>query len=68
MAPLRRALGPERGLGHLLPSPLGAGAAKRLNLFLRWMVRGPDAVDLMKLIKRSLDPLNILNPGKIVRL
>ncbi|WP_245919982.1 TIGR02757 family protein [Melittangium boletus] len=46
MAPLRKALGPERGLQHLLPSPLGAGAAKRLNLFLRWMVRGPDGVDL----------------------
>lgn len=45
MAELRRALGKERGLQHLLPSPLGAGAAKRLNLYLRWMVRGPDAVD-----------------------
>jgi uncharacterized protein (TIGR02757 family) len=42
---LRGAMGRERGLHHLLPSPLGAGAAKRLNLFLRWMVRGPDAVD-----------------------
>ena len=46
MGPLREALGPERGLHHLLPSPLGPGAAKRLNLFLRWMVRGPDGVDL----------------------
>ena len=46
MEPLRRAMGPERGLQHLLPSPLGAGAAKRLNLYLRWMVRGPDGVDL----------------------
>ncbi len=45
LAPLRKALGPERGLHHLLPSPLGPGAAKRLNLYLRWMVRGPDAVD-----------------------
>lgn len=45
LAELRRALGPERGLDHLLPSPLGPGAAKRLNLFLRWMVRGPDPVD-----------------------
>ncbi|WP_371877625.1 TIGR02757 family protein [Pyxidicoccus parkwayensis] len=45
MDALRAALGPERGLHHLLPSPLGPGAAKRLNLFLRWMVRGPDAVD-----------------------
>ncbi len=45
MDALRVALGPERGLHHLLPSPLGGGAAKRLNLFLRWMVRGPDTVD-----------------------
>ena len=29
---------------------------------------GPDALDLMKTIKRALDPLNILNPGKIMRL
>ena len=45
MAEIHHALGMERGLHHLLPSPLGPGAAKRLNLFLRWMVRGPDAVD-----------------------
>ncbi|WP_224370516.1 TIGR02757 family protein [Hyalangium versicolor] len=45
MGELRRVLGKERGLHHLLPSPLGPGAAKRLNLYLRWMVRGPDAVD-----------------------
>jgi len=45
MASLRKTLGRERGLHHLLPAPLGAGAAKRLNLYLRWMVRGPDAVD-----------------------
>ncbi len=35
-----------RGLRHLLPDPGGAGACKRWNLYLRWMVRGPDAVDL----------------------
>lgn len=48
-APLARIverLGPTRGLQHLLPAPLGPGAAKRLNLFLRWVVRGPDGVDL----------------------
>jgi len=43
---VERALGKTRGLEHLLPVPLGAGAAKRLHLYLRWMVRGPDAVDL----------------------
>lgn len=43
---VERVLGPVRGLGHLLPVPLGPGAAKRLHLYLRWMVRGPDGVDL----------------------
>jgi uncharacterized protein (TIGR02757 family) len=44
----RRALGsrPARGLLHLLPDAAGPGACKRLNLYLRWMVRGPDGVDL----------------------
>jgi uncharacterized protein (TIGR02757 family) len=36
----------RRGLLHLLPDAAGPGASKRWNLFLRWMVRGPDAVDL----------------------
>ncbi len=45
LAQLRKRLGPDRGLHHLLPHPLGAGAAKRLNLYLRWMVRGPDLID-----------------------
>lgn len=45
MKDVRRHLGRERGLHHLLPSPDNTGAAKRLNLFLRWMVRGPDEVD-----------------------
>jgi uncharacterized protein (TIGR02757 family) len=35
-----------RGLRHLLPDAAGPGAAKRWNLYLRWMVRGPDGVDL----------------------
>jgi FAD/FMN-containing dehydrogenase len=26
---------------------------------------GPDALNLMKLIKKTMDPNNILNPGKI---
>lgn len=45
LQPIEAALGPARGLDHLLPSPLGPGAAKRLLMYLRWMVRGPDAVD-----------------------
>ncbi len=43
--PVLRRLGPPRALDHLLPSPEGGGACKRLNLYLRWMVRGPDAID-----------------------
>ncbi len=35
-----------RGLAHLLPDPDLSGACKRWNLYLRWMVRGPDEVDL----------------------
>jgi uncharacterized protein (TIGR02757 family) len=35
-----------RGLAHLLPDARLAGACKRWNLYLRWMVRGPDEVDL----------------------
>jgi uncharacterized protein (TIGR02757 family) len=45
VAPLLKGRG-SRGLRHLLPDAAGPGAAKRWNLFLRWMVRGPDAVDL----------------------
>ena len=45
VGPLLRGRG-ERGLRHLLPDPSGPGASKRWNLFLRWMVRGPDGVDL----------------------
>ena len=49
-----RKLGPLRGLHHLLPFA-EAGAAKRLNLYLRWMVRGPDEIDfgIWKQVKPS---------------
>ncbi|HUJ29428.1 MAG TPA: TIGR02757 family protein, partial [Myxococcales bacterium] len=36
---------PSRRLKHLLPHPSRGSACKRMNLFLRWMVRGPDGVD-----------------------
>jgi uncharacterized protein (TIGR02757 family) len=45
VGPILRGRG-RRGLLHLLPDAGGAGACKRLNLYLRWMVRGPDGVDL----------------------
>ena len=37
---------PERGLAHLIPDPRGASACKRLLLYLRWMCRPADGVDL----------------------
>jgi uncharacterized protein (TIGR02757 family) len=58
MGPLRRALGKERGLHHLLPS--GMGACKRWNLFLRWMVRGPDEIDFG--IWDQLSPAQLIIP------
>lgn len=37
---------PTRRLAHLVASPGGASACKRLNLYVRWMVRPADGVDL----------------------
>ncbi len=34
-----------RGLLHLLPSPVKGGACKRVNMFLRWMIRPDDGID-----------------------
>lgn len=39
------ALGATRGVNHLLPGA-NQGAAKRLNLYLRWLVRRSDGIDL----------------------
>jgi uncharacterized protein (TIGR02757 family) len=36
----------RRGPYHILPDPLGAGGSKRLLLFLRWMIRPADGIDL----------------------
>jgi uncharacterized protein (TIGR02757 family) len=52
-------LGPTRGLHHLLPSA-EAGAAKRLNLMLRWLVRGPDGIDLG--VWRQVRPAELVMP------
>jgi len=43
-----------RGLKYLLAGPAGASACKRLNLFLRWMVRDDDVdTGLWKLVDRA---------------
>ncbi len=34
------------GLGYLLPDPSGQSACKRFHLFLKWMIRPADGVDL----------------------
>lgn len=52
-----RAMGRPRAVQHLLPQ---GGASKRLLLYLRWMVRGPDAVDLG--VWRSLTPAELVVP------
>jgi uncharacterized protein (TIGR02757 family) len=36
----------RRGPAHLLPDPRGPSGSKRLLLFLRWMVRPADGIDL----------------------
>lgn len=59
VAPLLAGRG-RRGLQHLLPDPAGAGACKRWNLYLRWMVRGPDRVDLG--IWRGVPPSALVVP------
>jgi uncharacterized protein (TIGR02757 family) len=38
--------GDRRGAAHILPDPSKASACKRLMLYLRWMVRPDDGVDL----------------------
>jgi uncharacterized protein (TIGR02757 family) len=53
------AKGGRRGPLHLLPDPRGAGGSKRLLLFLRWMVRPADGVDLGLW---KLDPSILLCP------
>jgi uncharacterized protein (TIGR02757 family) len=38
--------GSRRGPAHLLPDPRGPSGSKRLLLYLRWMIRPDDGVDL----------------------
>jgi uncharacterized protein (TIGR02757 family) len=45
---------------HFFPRPSGGSACKRLNLFLRWMVREDDGIDLG--LWRSLDPARLVIP------
>lgn len=55
------ARGASRGARHLLPDPRANSGCKRLLLFLRWMVRGPDGVDL-GLFRAYVEPAALLLP------
>jgi len=57
---VKSALGPPRALAHLLPDARRGGASKRLLLYLRWMARGPDEVDLGAW--RGLSPRQLIIP------
>ena len=50
-------------LGGTVTGEHGIGAARRDFLELQ---RGADAVAVMRSIKAALDPLGILNPGRVV--
>lgn len=51
---------PSRGLAHLIPDPRAGSACKRLHLYLRWMVRPADGVDLG--VFKSIAPAHLLIP------
>jgi uncharacterized protein (TIGR02757 family) len=50
----------DRAMRFLFPSPDRGGACKRLNLFLRWVVRPADGIDLG--LWRSVAPSRLLIP------
>jgi len=50
-------------MGGTVTGEHGIGASRRPFLELQ---RGADAVAVMRAIKEALDPLGILNPGKVV--
>jgi len=50
----------RRGAGHILPDPDKTSGCKRLLLYLRWMVRPDDGVDLG--IWRRVSPSRLLVP------
>lgn len=54
-----RASATRRGPAHLLPDPRGPSGSKRLMLFLRWMIRPADGVDLGLW---DVDPARLLVP------
>ena len=55
--------GPRSTLGGTVTGEHGIGSARREWLEIQ---RGADAVRVMRAIKTALDPLGILNPGRVV--
>jgi FAD/FMN-containing dehydrogenase len=55
--------GPLRRVNGSISAEHGVGLQKRE--FLGWS-RSPEEISLMRTLKRSLDPKNILNPGKVL--
>jgi FAD/FMN-containing dehydrogenase len=53
------------GMNGSISAEHGVGLIKRDELVL---YKDPVALDLMRTLKRTLDPQNILNPGKVVAL
>ena len=51
---------PGRGLAHLVPDPRKGSASKRLFLYLRWMIRRADGIDLGTF--GELDPAELIIP------
>lgn len=50
----------SRGLRHLLPDPASGGCVKRWHMFLRWMVRQDDGVDMH--LWPEVEPSHLLIP------
>lgn len=48
------------GISYLVPSPAGGSACKRLAMYFRWMVRGPDSIDFG--LWRFIDPARLVIP------
>lgn len=50
----------SRGFRYLIPDPADGSTTKRLHMFFRWMVRGPDAIDLG--LWDDVSPADLLMP------
>ena len=55
--------GPLQNIGGSVSAEHGIGLEKRDYLALS---RGPEEIALMRLLKKTLDPKGILNPGKVL--